>query len=216
MSGNARRLTRSLSRMASEILEGYDIPNGEETKEHVEETDEELLSRAIQLSLANWENQQEQQQQQPQPPPRSLLRSQVSVDSMTVPRETTTPEAWPEAWPEEEKIKETEAVPMNTMVFQWGTTTPTSTMQRINKFDPVPIVDVVGNSKISFGLTATVSFFYYQKREKRGIHSIFYKTPQHCDLSFFFYLLLSSSSSFCCFFLLLPSSPSFSFFLLTS
>ena len=174
MSGNARRLTRSLSRMASEILEGYDIPNGEETKEHVEETDEELLSRAIQLSLANWEN---QQQPQPQPPPRSLLRSQVSVDSMTVPRETTTPEAWPEAWPEEEKIKETEAVPMNTMVFQWGTTTnsssssssmtttatPTSTMQRINKFDPVPIVDVVGNSKISFGLTATVSFFYYQK-----------------------------------------------------
>jgi alpha-tubulin suppressor-like RCC1 family protein len=167
-----RRITRSLSTMANEVLESYTS----ETKSPATEdmTEDELLDMAIQMSLQNYEDLQErgegegegegeekvekekkETKETNKEQPRQLTRSNISVDNTPSPPTPTPP-------------------PANTFVYTWNsiddnfnnmvnksaaTKSTTNGPIRITKFDPVPIVDIVGNDTCFFSLTATGSVY---------------------------------------------------------
>ena len=145
-----RRLTRSLSLMAEEILEDFSSSTNNETKSTEDMTEDELLEWAIQLSLENYEEQQSEQKQEQEhlketkTEPRTLVRSQISIDDTE-----TVPPFLPTA----------SETPMGTFLYSWSSSSSTPT--RITKFDPVPIVDITGNATCTLALTATGNVYAY-------------------------------------------------------
>ena len=151
-----RRLTRSLSLMAEEILEDFSPSTNNETKTTTsteDMTEDELLEWAIKLSLENYEEQQSEQKQEQEhlketkTEPRTLVRSQISIDDTE-----TVPPFLPTA-------SETPIIPSNTLIYSWSSSSSTPT--RITKFDPVPIVDITGNATCTLALTATGNVYAY-------------------------------------------------------
>ena len=161
MSTPPRALMRTLSEMASEVLDAHtpQTPNI-----LTDMTDDQLLERAIQASLMNYERSQSvasgtntgtQNTEQP-PPPRLLTRSSGPVAD---PPKATLP-------------------PTNTLVFSWGssttdTDTATSAPTRIERFDRAPVVDVVGTATSMFALTATGAVYASGNNDDEGhpLHS---------------------------------------------